>query len=208
MHTKKPYINLVNQECVENCLFNDFISNQCILDYKDDNNKEENIKFNDYILHNFETYLTSEEYNTSKLENNQDDIYEYEKMTITMTTTQNQRNNTYKNITTIDLGECENILKTKYNIPENDILYVKKIDIIQEGMKIPKVEYDVYYKFPNNNSLEKLDLSLCKDTKISLLMPVEISESLDILNSSSKYYNDICYIASSDDGTDIILKDR
>ena len=205
---KKPYINLVNQECVENCLFNDFISNQCILDYKDDNNKEENIKFNDYILHNFETYLTSEEYNTSKLENNQDDIYEYEKMTITMTTTQNQRNNTYKNITTIDLGECENILKTKYNIPENDILYVKKIDIIQEGMKIPKVEYDVYYKFPNNNSLEKLDLSLCKDTKISLLMPVEISESLDILNSSSKYYNDICYIASSDDGTDIILKDR
>ena len=55
MHKKKPYINLVNQECVENCLFNDFISNQYILDDKDDNNKEENIKFNDYILHNFES---------------------------------------------------------------------------------------------------------------------------------------------------------
>ena len=33
-------------------------------------------------------------------------------------------------------------------------------------------------------------------------------ESLDKLNTSSDYYNDICYISTSDSGTDIILKDR
>ena len=31
---------------------------------------------------------------------------------------------------------------------------------------------------------------------------------MDIFNSSSKYYNDICYTTTSEDGTDILLKDR
>ena len=39
-------------------------------------------------------------------------------------------------------------------------------------------------------------------------MPVEITENIDILNSSSGYYNDICYISTSEKGTDITLKDR
>ena len=44
--------------------------------------------------------------------------------------------------------------------------------------------------------------------KINLSIPIEISENIDILNSSSDYYNDICYPATSDTGTDILLKDR
>ena len=39
-------------------------------------------------------------------------------------------------------------------------------------------------------------------------MPIIITENLDKLNISSDYYNDICYTATSDSGTDIILKDR
>ena len=35
-----------------------------------------------------------------------------------------------------------------------------------------------------------------------------LDENIDVLNSSSGYYNDICYTATSDDGTDISLKDR
>ena len=35
-----------------------------------------------------------------------------------------------------------------------------------------------------------------------------ITENLDILNSKSGYYNDVCYITESDKGTDISLKDR
>ena len=83
---------------------------------------------------------------------------------------------------------------------------MKKIDVIQEGMKIPKIEYDVYYK--SGNILEKLNLSICEKTKISLSIPIEISENLDKLNTSSGYFNDLCYIASSDSGTDISLIDR
>ena len=74
-------------------------------------------------------------------------------------------------------------------------------------MKIPKIEYDIYSKL-NGNTLEKLNLSLCANTKIFLYMPVEISGNLDKLNTSSGYFEDICYTATSDSGTDIILKDR
>ena len=52
-------------------------------------------------------------------------------------------------------------------------------------------------------------MSICSKTKISLSVPVEIKEeSLDEYNSSSGYYNDICYTTTSDNGTDISLKDR
>jgi len=92
------------------------------------------------MLQNIETGFTSEDYDTSSLENGEDDVFEEEKMTVTLTTTQNQKDNTNKNITVIDLGECEDLLRNEYNIPDDELIYMKKIDVIQEGMKIPKVE--------------------------------------------------------------------
>ena len=128
-------------------------------------------------------------------------------MIITLTTAENQKNNTNNNITTINLGECEFELRKFYNLSNNETLYIKKIDVKQEGMKIPKIEYDIYCKF-SGSYLRKLNLSVCENTKIDLFIPVEISENVDKLNSSSDYYNDICYTATSDTGTDISLKDR
>ena len=170
--------------------------------------KEEEIKYYDTILENIETGFTSEDYDTSNLDKGEDEVIETEKMTVTFTTTDNQKkNNISNNMTTIDLGECETLLREFYNISKNEILYMKKIDIFQEGMKMPKIEYDVYSKL-SGNKLEKLNLSVCSNSKISLSVPVEISESLDKLNSSSDYYNDICYTTTSESGTDISLKDR
>ena len=74
-------------------------------------------------------------------------------------------------------------------------------------MKAKKIEYDVYSKLSGNN-LEKLNLTICKDTKVSINIPIEISGNIDKFNTSSGYYNDICYVATSEDGTDISLKDR
>ena len=128
-------------------------------------------------------------------------------MTITFTTTQNQKNNINNNITTIELGECETLLKKYYNISDDELLYIKKIDVNQEGMKISKTEYDVYSKL-SGASFINLNLSVCKNSKISLSVPIIITENIDILNSSSGYYNDICYTTTSESGTDISLKDR
>ena len=215
---ENPFEILATQECVKNCNINDIKNNLCILNYKtnkdnkENNNEnkkeeEEDLKEQELMNQNVEESLASGEYNTSNLDNGEDDIIKDDKMTITITTTQNQKDNKNNNMTVIDLGECETLLRKEYKIPDSETLYMKKVDLIQEGMKIPKVEYDVYCKFSGTN-LVKLNLTVCKNSRISLSVPVEISESLDKLNSSSGYYNDICYVATSDKGTDISLKDR
>ena len=69
-----------------------------------------------------------------------------------------------------------------------------KLDINQNGYKIPKIEYEVYYPL-FNDKLIKLNLTVCKDIKINLNIPLFINnENIDKFNSSSAYYNDICYV--------------
>ena len=110
-------------------------------------------------------------------------------------------------MTSLDLGECENKLRNYYNISDDKLLYIKKIDVVQKGMKIPKVECDVYCKL-NETNLIKLNLSVCGNSNILIYVPIDISGNIDKLNCSSEYFNDICYTTTSDTGTDIILKDR
>ena len=107
-------------------------------------------------------------------------------------------------MTRIDLGECEILLKGEYNLTNNETLYIKKLDIIQEEMRIPKVEYNVYAKLFGKN-LIKLNLTVCEKSKISISIPIIINEPIDKLNTKSGYYNDICYTTTSEDGTDILL---
>ena len=87
-------------------------------------------------------------------------------MTITLTSTRNQKNDENNpNISSINLGDCERILKEVYNIPQNKSLFMKKIESIEEGMKIPKIEFDIYYRL-NQTNLTKLNLSFCGNIKI------------------------------------------
>jgi hypothetical protein len=110
-------------------------------------------------------------------------------------------------MSTIDLGECEDLLRKYYNLTNNETIYMKKLDISQDGMKAKKIEYDVYCQLSGNN-LEKLNLTICENTKISINIPIEIVGNIDKFNASSGYFNDICYTSTSDDGTDITLRDR
>ena len=169
--------------------------------------EEEEIKYYDYILKSIEDEFTSKYYNTSNLDNGKDEIAESEKMIITLTTSKNQKNNINKNMTSINLGQCEDLLRNYYNISQNEELYIKKIDVVQEGMKTLKVEYNVYSKLFGEN-LIKLNLTICEESKMIISIPIILKDSLDKLNSNSGYYNDICYTTTSEDGTDISLKDR
>ena len=72
-----------------------------------------------------------------------------------MTSTKNQKNNENKKIVTINLGKCETILKDIYNISKDDSLYILQIISNEEKMKIPKIEYEVYYP-SNNNTVNSL----------------------------------------------------
>ena len=88
---------------------------------------------------------------------------------------------------------------------EDDTLVIFKTDIYKEGLSTPKVEYEIY----DVKNKRNLDLNICKDTKIQLLLPCNIDENnVYKYNISSDYYNDICYSYTTDNGTDIILSDR
>ena len=167
--------------------------------------KVEEIKYYDNLIKTIEKEFI-ENYDIEKL-NSGDEVIKTEKMTITFTTVENQKNNINKNVTAINLGGCEQLLRDYYNISSNEKLYMKTTEVYQEGMKIPKVEYDIYSALFGEN-LKKLNLKVCGNSKISISLPIKLTEKLGILNSSSGYYNNICYTTTSEDGTDISLKDR
>ena len=107
-------------------------------------------------------------------EGNKEDIYiKNEDVLYQITTTDNQNNNIYNNISSIKLGECENILKKIYDIDRNLTLIILKIDYYLEGLLIPIIGYEVYH--PENKS--KLNLSYCNETLISYNIPVSIDEN-------------------------------
>ena len=120
------------------------------------------------------------------------------------TSTYNQKNNKYDNISTLILGDCEKKLKQFYNISENESLIIFMNSIYVEGFSIPIIEYEVYDLERRN-----LNLSICKGMSASIFHPfLNEDNNLFKYNSSDKYYNDICYIYTSDKKTDFILEDR
>ena len=152
--------------------------------------------------------LLSNGLDTKDLDNGIDYIHTEKNVTFTITTPGNQRNNKNKNMTTINLGKCEYILKDEYNISDKNNIYILKVDDYIEGYKTPKVEYEIYYPLISNK-MQKADLSLCKNIKIDISIPVNLTlNDLDKYNSTSGLYNDICYTLTSETGTDKCLKDR
>ena len=123
---------------------------------------------------------------------------------ISILTTESQNNNSNSNMSMIDLGECENDLKKVYKI--NEPLLIIKMDYFPNDTFIPMVEYEVY----NPITLELLDLSLCtNNSDIKINFPVTIDDSsLFKHDPNSEYYKSICYIYTTEYGTDIIVEDR
>ena len=82
------------------------------------------------------------------------------------------RNNNVHNLSIVDLGECETILKTKYHINENDSLIFIKSETITDKASKRVVNYEVYE--PYNKT--KLNLSVCDGTPINVYIPMELSK--------------------------------
>ena len=174
-----------------------------LIDKKEINISKDDIINNikeDIINHKIDNLLS----NITK--GNKEDLYiKNEDVLYQITTTDNQNNKTYNNISTIKLGECENILKSIYNIDRNLSLIILKIDYYLEGLLIPIIGYEVYHPIKKT----KLNLSYCNETLISYNIPVSIDENnLFKYDQNSEYYNDECSTYTTEDGTDILINDR
>ena len=125
---------------------------------------------------------------------------------IKLTSTINQKYNEDEN--NINLVQYEDILKSVYNISNILPLYILQIIHEEEGMKIPKLEYEIYYSLNDSYYLTKLNLDYCKNKKADILISVKINEALNKYDPKSNYYNDLCYKETKNFRTDISLKDK
>ena len=222
IHINKNCYNDLNSKCYYTC-------NECYIHGNDIDhkcnvcNEHYTIKFKHSIFYNCYSNCVNEDnkcyenltqiiekeftefYNTINLDNGQDEIIQTEKMIFTFTSLKNQKNKINENKPTIDFGECETLLRKEYGLELDQELYIKKIDIIQEETNAKKVQYDVYCKH-SDRKLEKLDLSICMNSTIAIHIP--ITGDANKYNISSEYYHDICYTTTSEDGTDLTLKER
>ena len=198
------FIKYINNK---NCNFELIINETCIK--KEINNEFEEINILDIIKNSFkddtmnlllEDIINGENRNIIINDNKNNIIYE-----IVSSSKQNNNKNKRNNISTINLSECENILKEKYNINKSHSLLILKADIYISNSLIPIIQYEVYH--PENKS--KLNLNLCNNITIDIKMPVSINEDeLYKYEPNSDYYNDICFPTTSESGTDISIKDR
>ena len=180
---------------LQKIIWNNTINNYISLDHENQ----------DEILKNIQKII-KEGFNISYIDNGNIPSLTIGNITYTVTSTLIHEVNKDKNYTIVDLGLCENKLKVNYNISLNDSLYLLIVNTKIEN--IPKVEYEVFYPFSSNN-FSTLNLSFCKDMKIDISFPVDISiNDIDKYNKSSGLYNDICYTLKTESDTDITLKDR
>ena len=189
-----------NNKCYTKCPNGTFLNDSDLICYKENNSGDNKNEINENIK-KFRDYISN--YNISK---NQDDIVTINNDVIyQITTSDNQKNNTNKNISTIDLGDCEKILKKEYNISESLPLLILKIDYYSPDSTIPIIGYEIYHPI----SKIQLDLHYCEDILIKLNIPVSIDENnLFKYDPNSGFYTDNCFSYTTENGTDIILNDR
>ena len=124
--------------------------NLCRTKYISNETNKDNY-INDKKLQNIEKDITGDNFNSSDLDNGKKQVYKDDNFAVTLSATKYKYIDNDTNITIIDLGPCENLLKEFYKLKEDDLIYMKQIEVNQEGMKIPKIEYEVYAKLNGKN---------------------------------------------------------
>ena len=93
--------------------------------------REEEINKYNTILEKVELIFTSDNYDLTNIDRGEDQVINANKILITFTNTENQKNNIESNMSTIDLGNCEILLRKYYNLTNNQTIYLKKLDIFK-----------------------------------------------------------------------------
>ena len=115
-----------------------------------------------------------------------------------------------KGISAFDLGNCTNVLKEYYKIPDEENLIILNMEINEKNEN--DINNDKSFILGKKTNLEiydnlgqKLELSICKEdikifkyigdiNKFDLNLAKDLSEQgIDIFNPENEFFNDICY---------------
>ena len=120
-------------------------------------------------------------------------------------------------ISSIDISQCELLLRREFDIPPSESLIIAKYDIINSTALINQVEYKVY-----RSDGTELPLTLCNSVNVDISYPLnsefkdEIDflsaqkyneEGIDVFNSNDPFFSDPCYVYQIN-GSDVVLSDR
>ena len=204
-----PFEIKKTQNCVEYCSILDMEKGLCIINYQSTENEDAK-EAEEKAIENAKKELKNN-FDISKLEGGKKIIInqKYSNIIIRSTDDSNDEEDKALNISKIYLGECEDSIRELYKIPKNKSLYLFQLEIKQEDYQIPKIEYEIYYP-DKSGSLIELNLSICENTKIGIMVPVSMKGDIDIdkVNAKSGFYNDICYTYTSTNGTDVPFSAR
>ena len=213
LNTRKEYdtnINIlqetfkenINNEEIKGCTKNIILNNECKEKLTSSQIEEiyGEIK-NNYLYNNY---------------NNENILIFSENAVFQLSTLEYQQYLDNQFVSSIDIGECENLLKIQEGIKPENQLIVMKTDIKDEDYEYTYVQYEIY----NPDSLEKINLNICKNISIFINSPVLLSSNIESLydslnksgynlfNFNDSFYTDICSPYTSENGTDIPMSNR
>ena len=149
------------------------------------------------------------------IKNNSNIIIKSKNVIFQVSSLESQKDNK-ANISSIDLGNCEQALKNKENLTDNDELIIFKIDIKNNDSSLTYVQYEIY----NSVNMKQLSLDVCQNSSIIIKSPISLDASFDsiyirlnssgynLLNLNDSFYSDICSTYTSENGTDICMSGR
>ena len=201
---KYPFVFVKNRSCIEECNCKEFFEDICTINIANTNNHSILISsiisgIQEGLINNqIEKVIFGEKNDLIKEEN--DTLYQ-------VTSSFNQKNKEYKNYSSLILGECEDTLKSRYSISNQETLIIFKTEKYIKGILIPLIEYEIF----NPNSKVKLNLEYCKleNQNVDFYIPVSINKNISFkYDPNGTYYSDICFTYTTEFNTDIILYDR
>ena len=69
-------------------------------------------------------------------------------------------------ISSVNFGECEELLKLNYSLNSIEDLIIYKIEHYIDEFKIPILEYSLFLYNRDNDNITKINLDICKDMNI------------------------------------------
>ena len=100
------------------------------------------------------------------------EIIETENVIFQISSLEEQKNSNNPNVSSIDLGKCEQRLKTQEGLLDEDNLIVFKTDIKSRDLSSTYVQYEIY----NPKTLEIISMDICKDITIRISIPVNLNK--------------------------------
>ena len=165
-----------------------------------------------------ETELIEEIYNIiiSNLEDYGYKIVKTQTSVFQYSTIEEQLNNKTEEVSSVDLGECEEKLRKQEGLNDTEQFLMLKLDIKNTTTNAVFVQYEVF----NPHDYSKVSLDICNNVTIKIQVPILLEETklsliahleeygYNIFDINDTFYNDICATYTAQNGADMTLSSR